>query len=94
MGKQIVWEDRFNIGVEAIDREHKKLFGIINKLLALKDQEDKSQWICQEGIKYFKDHAMKHFTQEEAYMAAIHYIGFDTHRRIHDDFRQKITSGA
>ncbi len=93
MGKQIVWEDRFNIGVEAIDREHKKLFGIINKLLALKDQEDKSQWICQEGIKYFKDHAMKHFTQEEAYMAAIHYIGFDTHRRIHDDFRQKILPG-
>jgi hemerythrin-like metal-binding protein len=85
-----MWQERYNIGVDFIDREHKKLFSILNKLLAAGKEEEKSRWACQEGIKYFKDHAMKHFAEEEAYMASIHYAGFDTHRRLHDNFRKKM----
>lgn len=89
MGKQLVWQDRFNIGVDVIDKEHKKLFSVMNKLLAFTEEEEKSQWVCEEGIKYFRGHAMKHFTEEEVYMASINYKGFETHRRIHDTFRKK-----
>lgn len=89
MNNQLVWQDRFNIGVDLIDKEHKKLFRIINRLFALMDQEEKNPWLCQEVIKYFKDHAMKHFSEEEVYMASIDYKGFETHKRIHDDFRKK-----
>ncbi len=89
MGNQFVWHDRFNIGVEVIDKEHKKLFSILNKLLASKLQEEKHRWACQEGIKYFKEHAMKHFAEEEVYMASISYPGYETHRRVHDNFRKK-----
>ncbi len=88
MGNQLVWQDRFNIGVDVIDKEHKKLFSILNKLLASRLQEDKNRWACQEGIKYFKEHAMKHFAEEEVYMASISYPGFETHRRVHDNFRK------
>lgn len=90
MENQVVWEDRFNIGVDIIDKEHKKLFKIINKLFSFGDDEEKSRWVCQEGIKYFKDHAIKHFADEEAYMESIDFNGYKTHKRIHDDFRQKI----
>ncbi|MDE7017013.1 MAG: hemerythrin domain-containing protein, partial [Lachnospiraceae bacterium] len=90
MEKQLVWQDRFNIGVDFIDREHKKLFSILNRLFASRKLDGKSQWACQEGIKYFRDHAMKHFTEEEAYMASINYVGFETHRRLHDNFRKKM----
>ena len=89
MGRELIWQDRFNIGVDAIDKEHKKLFSIMNKLLAFTEEEAKSQWVCEEGIKYFKGHALKHFTEEEVYMASINYKGFDIHRRIHDSFRKK-----
>ncbi|MCM1183633.1 MAG: response regulator [Roseburia sp.] len=89
MGNQVVWQERFNIGVEVIDKEHKKLFGILNRLFSSRDEEAKYQWVCQEGIKYFKEHALKHFTEEEAYMASINYINFDMHRRLHDNFRRK-----
>lgn len=89
MSNQLVWQDRFNIGVNFIDREHKKLFSILNRLFANSKDESKSQWVCQEGVKYFKDHAMKHFTEEEAYMASVQYPGFETHRRLHNDFRLK-----
>ena len=80
MGRQLVWEERFNIGVEVIDKEHKKLFSIMNRLLAFTEEEMKSQWVCEEGIKYFKGHAMKHFSEEEVYMASINYKGFETHK--------------
>ena len=89
MGRQLVWHERYNIGIDFIDKEHKKLFSILNRLFANKDEEEKRQWVCQEGIKYFKEHAMKHFTEEEAYMASINYEGFEMHRRLHDNFRKK-----
>ena len=34
METQFVWQEEFNIGVESIDREHQRLFKIINKLFA------------------------------------------------------------
>lgn len=89
MANQLVWQDRYNIGVEIIDKEHRKLFSILNKLFDFGKQEEKSQWVCQEAIKYFRDHALQHFTEEEAYMDAIHYEGLDMHRRIHKTFRER-----
>ena len=32
MDTQFVWQEDFNIGVDVIDKEHQKLFKIINKL--------------------------------------------------------------
>ena len=89
MGNQLVWQDRFNLGVEVIDREHKKLFNILNKLFAYGKEAEKSQWVCQEAIKYFRDHALQHFAEEEEYMASINYAGLETHQRIHSTFREK-----
>ena len=90
MNNKLVWEERFNIGVEIIDKEHKRLFKIINKLFDFEEEEEKNQWACQESIKYFKSHAVKHFEDEEEYMESIHYEGLEMHRRIHMDFREKI----
>lgn len=89
MGDQLVWQDRYNLGVEVIDKEHRKLFSILNKLFDFGKQEEKSQWVCQEAIKYFRDHALKHFADEEAYMLSINYEGFEIHRRIHKNFRDR-----
>lgn len=86
MDSQLVWQDSFNIGVESIDKEHQRLFKIISRLFEY--GEEKGQWVCQEGIKYFKNHAVKHFEDEEAYMASIGYEGLETHRHIHEEFRE------
>lgn len=32
MDARFVWQEEFNIGVDAIDREHQRLFKIIDKL--------------------------------------------------------------
>ena len=88
MDTQFEWQEEYRIGVDIIDREHQRLFRIINKLFAFKEEEKDTQWTCQEGIKYFKGHAMKHFADEEAYMASINYEGLEEHQRIHRHFRE------
>lgn len=77
------WRDEYNIGVDIIDKEHRLLFNIINKMF-----RKNSQWACQEGIKFFKTHVVKHFEDEEAYMISIHYEGLAQHQRIHKSFRK------
>ena len=88
MENQFEWRDEYNIGVDVIDREHQRLFKIINKLFAFREEEKDSQWTCLEGIKYFKGHTMKHFSDEEAYMESIGYAGLERHRRIHQGFQE------
>lgn len=88
MGNQLVWNKRYDIGVDMIDVEHKKLFRILSRLFQFGQQEMKSQWVCREAVNYFKDHAVQHFQDEENYMASIGYKGFQMHKRIHKNFRE------
>ena len=92
MDDQLVWKEEYNIGVEIIDTEHQRLFKIINKLFTVdeEDEEKKSRWACNQGIKYFKSHAIKHFEDEERYMESVDYAGRGRHRSIHENFRNNI----
>ena len=80
----IKWNNRFNIGVEVVDKAHQKLFSIVGKLIAL-NEEEKQQHACREGIKYFKNYTLKHFAEEEAYMKSIDYPGYEIHKKLHDN---------
>ena len=88
MEGRFVWREEYNIGVEAIDREHQQLFRIINRLFAFREEQKDNQWICQEGIKYFKGHTIQHFADEEAYMKSIGDEGLKRHQGIHRGFRE------
>lgn len=87
--KQITWNEGHKIGIDSIDREHKQLFATMNKLLKISEEEDKSEWVCREGVKFLKNHSMEHFEHEEAYMRSIDYGEYEIHKRLHDDFKDK-----
>ncbi len=89
MSKAAEWNKQFNIGVASIDHAHQKLFSIVRKLIYLSEDEHNGQWACAEGIKYFRNYAMEHFSDEEDYMRSIGYGGFEIHKRLHDDMRYK-----
>lgn len=42
MDEQFVWREEYEIGAESIDREHQRLFKIINKVFSFKDQDKDS----------------------------------------------------
>ena len=87
MENQLIWKDEYNIGVKVIDDEHERLFQIISRLFFLGEEKQRSRRACQEGIKYFKEHALKHFEDEESYMELTGYEELDMHRRLHREFR-------
>ncbi len=86
---EVKWNDRFNIGVEIVDRAHRKLFSIVGKLLNLTEDAEKQKHACQEGIKYFKSYTIKHFAEEEAYMRKIGYQGYEIHKSLHDNLQNQ-----
>lgn len=89
MSKETEWNKQFNIGVDSIDNAHRKLFSIVQKLIHLSEDENNGQWACAEGIKYFKNYATEHFTDEESYMRSIGYEGYEIHKHLHDGMRYK-----
>lgn len=89
MKEKLVWHERFNIGVDFCDKDHKKLFGIMNRLLSISEHETKNQWVGHEGLKYFKGHVEEHFAKEEEYMRSIDFEEYALHKRLHDTFRTK-----
>ena len=86
---QVAWNDRYKIGVDFIDREHKLLLSTMDKLLKMSEDEEKSEWACREGVKYLKNHSIEHFQHEEDYMKSINYGDYEVHKRLHDDFKNK-----
>ncbi|MCI9164134.1 MAG: hemerythrin family protein [Lachnospiraceae bacterium] len=85
----IEWDEKFNIGVEIVDKAHAKLFKIFRKLTEISPEEKNSQHTYKEGIKYLETYSMTHFSEEEAYMRSIRYNGYAQHKRLHDNFRDK-----
>lgn len=89
MLKEVKWNDRFNLGVDIIDRAHQRLFSIVGRMLALNEDSAKQHHACREGIKYFKSYTLKHFAEEEAYMQSINYPGYEIHKSLHANLRDQ-----
>ena len=85
--EKAVWDDQYNLGVEAIDKAHANLFRIVGKLMVLVKDEANSESACREGLKYLENYTMKHFFEEEAYMRSIRYKEYARHKKVHDKFR-------
>ncbi|MCI8506810.1 MAG: hemerythrin family protein [Lachnospiraceae bacterium] len=87
--EKIVWDEKFNVGVDIIDKAHAKLFRIIHKMIDLSQDTSTTQHTCKEMLKYLETYSMTHFSEEEAYMRSIRYSGYAQHKQIHDNFRDK-----
>ncbi|MEG1255484.1 hemerythrin family protein [Clostridium sp.] len=88
----IKWKDEYNIGVDKIDEQHKKLFEITNRAYALLENEfciDKYDKIV-EILEELKDYTIYHFKSEEEYMLSISYRKFLSQKVEHDEFIKKI----
>ena len=82
-----MWNEKFNIGVEVVDKAHARLFRMIGKLMDLAGYEMDSQNACKESIRFLEDYTMTHFSEEEAYMRSIRFKGYHKHKKLHDEFR-------
>ncbi len=86
---EIVWEERYNTGIEEIDRQHRTLVGMINKLgQAKKGQGDRKT--IQDVIEELSQYTVSHFAFEEDLMETSGYRYLKPHQNIHKTFIKKV----
>lgn len=76
------WDDSYSVGVEEIDRQHRRLFELVNQLhdaCATQCSEDQVMRVVDE----FSDYTRLHFATEEKYMDAYSYADHDRHVEEH-----------
>jgi hemerythrin len=83
------WEDRYLLGQEQIDSEHRSLFTLINEFYdAYMDDHDRSRVVVL--FNRLVDYAQKHFTHEEQLMLESGYADLDAHRLHHERLFEQI----
>lgn len=76
------WTEELDIGVDAMNQQHQVLIGIMNRLHdqfeAGADQAEQAKSLVE-----LAEFTVKHFKEEEQYMAAIQYPTLESHKMIH-----------
>lgn len=83
------WEPGFNLGIEEIDKQHKKIVELINTLntaILNKDADLKISSMLDE----MTDYADYHFKTEEGYFKEYHYPLLEEHIKQHSAFIEKV----
>ena len=84
-----VWEERYSLGMESIDSDHKVLVEMIDELYgALSKGEGKEA--IQGIVSKMVDYTKFHFKREEFYMHSIKYSEADNHIAQHEYFKLKV----
>lgn len=85
----IEWTEDLSTGVAEIDGQHKELFTRINGLLDA-CREGKGRHEVEKVMKFLEDYVVRHFSEEEKYMAEFSYPAYGSHKAQHlrfmDDF--------
>ncbi len=85
----ISWSDKFSIGVEIIDEQHKKLFQLINELNS-NITGNSSKQILSSSLDALISYTEYHFREEEDYMFNVSYPRFEQHKAVHDNLKEQV----
>lgn len=84
MEDKILWNDEYKIGIKGIDKQHRELFDIVNRLYKLDDISGTKEKV--RAILYkFNEYMKIHFKDEENYMQSIGYPDLQSHKQLHKD---------
>ena len=87
----INWKNEFSVGVKEMDEQHKKLLGMINRLIAEQHTLTDSKTIA-ELLTEMTDYAQVHFRAEEYLMAEYGYDRKQQQELQHQAFIDKTIS--
>ncbi len=85
----ILWNEKYNTGIQEIDDQHKKLIKILNSLYESfvdRTTNEKLKEVVQEMAKYTE----YHFGVEEKYFKEFNYSAADEHIAEHQTFVQNV----
>ncbi len=86
---KLEWDERYSVGIQVIDNQHKTMFLTINKLIdVVGNDPDKEE--LKEIIQSLLEYKKLHFTTEERYFEKAHYAGAPEHIEAHKKFGERL----
>ena len=86
MAVEIKWDDSLSIGVEAMDKQHQILIDYIGDLVKAVETDSNAL----RAFDTLAEYVVKHFKEEEEFMASINFEGLDSHKIIHQDLLKRV----
>jgi hemerythrin len=83
------WSDKYSVHIAVIDRQHKKLIGLVGTLRAAM-REGKGKQALSEVLKELIQYTKTHFSAEEGIMKEHGYPEYAEHKVKHDKMTQKV----
>lgn len=85
------WDDKYLLGIDEIDEQHKKLIAIANELYTiLTGSEENYAKEMEKTLKNIVDYTVYHFSHEENFMMKYGYAGSEIHKTAHAGFVQEV----
>lgn len=90
--KRFIWSDKLQLGVTAMDDEHKILIEKINNLVSVLEQyrEDKNKTSLMKAFNELASYTVEHFSDEERFMESIGYAQLSSHKKIHQNLLKQV----
>ena len=92
------WSEKFNIGIDVIDNQHRQILDYINALEKIRATGAREQ--IKGVFDDLIDYTQSHFSFEENLLAQVNYQFLPSHRSIHElfvkrlkDYRQRFDNG-
>lgn len=85
--KKIVWASKLDVGVEAIDAEHRALVELYNSIIEISPSRDRVQ--LAKLLEQLGNATAAHFETEDKLMAQIEYEDAAAHQKEHQELLQE-----
>ena len=82
------WSEKFNIGIEVIDNQHRQILEYINTLDQIRMSGQRNQ--IKEVLDDLIDYTQSHFSFEENLLEQVNYQYLPSHRGIHELFVKRL----
>ena len=91
----VIWDNKYSIGVELIDAQHKQLVVLTNELFqACMLGESAVQTVFKDAMSRMVDYVRIHFSEEQELLQRVKFPDYSDHKSQHDRLIQQILSAV
>ena len=84
----IKWQDIYEVHIEEIDSQHKKLVSLVNTMAGAM-RSGKGKTVIGKVLKELVDYTAYHFETEEKYFLQHDYPEYEAHKQMHRDLTRR-----
>jgi hemerythrin len=84
-----IWKESFNTHIPVIDRQHQRIFGVLNRLYDATQAPVDHNYVMQ-SLREMNDYSNLHFSTEERLMAHYGYPEIETQKEQHVYYREQM----